>query len=1515
MSSDPNIQKMATGTSTKVPPPFNAKTDDFNKWLKKFNLWTTLTDIPKVRIGASLVLQLDDDTQDTILELVKEEDIGKENGYQTVIDKLKEIFRKDESITAFEVYEELENYKRPPEMAIPKYCSEFEKRLSKVKTSGTTLSEPLLAFRLLKSANLSHSQNQLVRATINKMDYKSMATQLKKVVGYTNSENSDFIRIKEEGEEVYQNETYYGGKHSYRKNKWQPPPRDKQRYSYGGDRSYNDHRKDRMNYERERQNEYEPRKTRKVRGKNPLDAYGKVTRCRICESINHWEDKCPDRKEQKDTYHEDLLNKSDSSDESDVESLTYEIETLSVCLKSEDQQDLSKIIYSCESLNVAILDSGAPKSVCGTIWLSQYIDTLSSKDKSKVTYSPATNIYKFGCGSKSEAVNRVKFPAVIGEVDVLLKADVVKGELPLLLSRTFMKQAKSELNFKDDTIEILGQNLNLLVTRSGHYALPLGRNKQLMVDSARQPDISLTLHVKNITAEATAIKLHRQFAHPPPHRLIKLVQNKGEECSELIDAIKEISAKCQVCKQYKRPQPRPVVGFPVATTFNECVALDLKQFGDVYLLHMIDSATRLSAGAVIRRKKPEIIIRELFNHWISIYGTPGSLLSDNGREFNNKELLELGEKCNIKIKTTAAESPWSNGLVERHNQILGDMILKTREDTGCSLEMAVMWCITAHNSLSDVHGFSPFQLVFGRNPALPSLQNNKPPALNDETVNDMIRKNLNALHASRQAKIKCESDERLRRALNHNIRTSNDVVFVAGDRVYYKRKDTKKWKGPATVMAKDGQQVLLKHGGLYIKVHPCRLSLCQETDIGADKNSDKTPHESDLNESSNLRTDEEEEENQTPCPIENNNTTNQAEPPRENQINNTTNQVELSKQNQLQDTTNQLTEETGSQQNISNNDEQNSQNINDQSNKDLKKGMRVRYKETKQDEWETTQLTSRAGKSTGAYSKAWNTINEQGIQKYVNFDAVNEWQIINNLPNTHIFTTLASIDTEYEEEIEIYVSESEKNNSKEEINQAKVRELNSWKENKVYEEVEFSNQQCISGRWILKPKIIDGIQSMKARYVLRGFEEDQDFRTDSPTCLRETLRLALALFPTQRWRINSIDFKTAFLQGGPIDRDIFVKPPKEAKTQKLWKLKKTAYGLKDAPREWYLRLKNEIVRLGCKMSSIDCGLFMMHEEEKLIGLLLVFVDDLLWGGDKFFENTVIQKLKTTFTVGCEQSRVFKYVGINLIQEEDYSITLDQVAYINSINTIPITSERSTQINDTVTADERKQLRSALGKLNWISCTSRPDIRFNVGEIRTSKQAKVENILKANKTITHVKNTLSDIKFPKFSCLQNVYLKVYTDASYANLEDKGSMGGHVVFLTDGFNACPIAWQAKKIQRIVRSTTAAETLALVEGCERAYLMARLFTEITTGINEMPDKPIICVTDNNNLFKSSTSTNALEDKRLQLEMNIVRQMVSRKEIELLWCNGQNQLSDVLTKEGASGVMLRQVLHNGHF
>ena len=47
-------------------------------------------------------------------------------------------------------------------------------------------------------------------------------------------------------------------------------------------------------------------------------------------------------------------------------------------------------------------------------------------------------------------------------------------------------------------------------------------------------------------------------------------------------------------------------------------------------------------------------------------------MSDNGVEFNNEGYRQMNEKLNIEIYTTAAESPLSNGTVERHNLIVAE---------------------------------------------------------------------------------------------------------------------------------------------------------------------------------------------------------------------------------------------------------------------------------------------------------------------------------------------------------------------------------------------------------------------------------------------------------------------------------------------------------------------------------------------------------------------------------------------------------------------------------------------------------------------------------------------------------------------------------------------------------------------------------------------------------------------------------------------------------------------------
>ena len=72
-----------------------------------------------------------------------------------------------------------------------------------------------------------------------------------------------------------------------------------------------------------------------------------------------------------------------------------------------------------------------------------------------------------------------------------------------------------------------------------------------------------------------------------------------------------------------------------------------------------------------------------------------------------------------------------------------------------------------------------------------------------------------------------------------------------------------------------------------------------------------------------------------------------------------------------------------------------------------------------------------------------------------------------------------------------------------------------------------------------------------------------------------------------KWDINLIDIKTTFLQGKKIIRNIVIKPPKEARRNKLWKLNQCAYGLADALRCWYLGLKDKLYRLNISISKYD----------------------------------------------------------------------------------------------------------------------------------------------------------------------------------------------------------------------------------------------------------------------------------------------------------------------------------------
>ena len=138
------------------------------------------------------------------------------------------------------------------------------------------------------------------------------------------------------------------------------------------------------------------------------------------------------------------------------------------------------------------------------------------------------------------------------------------------------------------------------------------------------------------------------------------------------------------------------------------------------------------------------------------------------------------ESFGITVKTTAAESPWSNGLVERHNLVLSDMLDKILHDNNCDFGLAVAWAVNPKNSLSNIHGFSPYQLAIGTNPKLPSLHTAIAPGITTTSRNKIITRNLQALHKAREAFIASENYEKLKRA-------SGDTKYLTGDTIYFKR--------------------------------------------------------------------------------------------------------------------------------------------------------------------------------------------------------------------------------------------------------------------------------------------------------------------------------------------------------------------------------------------------------------------------------------------------------------------------------------------------------------------------------------------------------------------------------------------------------------------------------------------------------------------------------------------------------------------------------------------------------
>ena len=102
-------------------------------------------------------------------------DLNEEDGLSKLYSKLDKLFKEDENKVTLETYDKFESYSRPFEMTIADYLIEFDRMAVQLKLHKIILPEPVLAYRVLRSANLTNDHEKLIRVTVSELTLKSMA--------------------------------------------------------------------------------------------------------------------------------------------------------------------------------------------------------------------------------------------------------------------------------------------------------------------------------------------------------------------------------------------------------------------------------------------------------------------------------------------------------------------------------------------------------------------------------------------------------------------------------------------------------------------------------------------------------------------------------------------------------------------------------------------------------------------------------------------------------------------------------------------------------------------------------------------------------------------------------------------------------------------------------------------------------------------------------------------------------------------------------------------------------------------------------------------------------------------------------------------------------------------------------------------------------------------------------------------------------------------------------------------